>query len=133
MGLNEDERTILVGLELEKAFKLFDEAENIASLKLWDAVANRLFYAAFHAVSALLIKSGHEIGTHKGTVITFGRYFVKTGLVTKEDGRLYSQLQTLRESGDYNCHIETTEEDIFPKISAVKHFLTRISELVSKM
>ena len=130
MGLNNEERQIMVSLEVEKADKLMKEAEDIAHLKHWDAVANRLYYAAFHAVSALLIKNQHPVGTHKGAIMTFGNFFVKTGLVSKEDGRIYSQLQTLRESGDYNCYIETTEEEIVPMIEKTKSFIALIKQLM---
>lgn len=132
MNLTDEERNILVNLETEKARKLMKEAEEISALKLWDATANRLYYAAFHIVSALLIKNKHAVGTHRGTVMTFGNHFVKTGLVPKDDGRLYSQLQSLRESGDYNCFIETSEEDILPMLSRTKNFIDNIEALINK-
>lgn len=132
MGLTDEERAILVALESEKADKLIAEAEQIATLQLWDAVANRLYYAAFHAVSALLIENKHAVNTHRGTVITFGNFFVKTGIVSKEDGKLYSQLQSMRESGDYNCYIEATETEIRPKIAETKAFVATIQSLLKK-
>lgn len=132
MGLTDEERAILVALESEKADKLIAEAEQIAALRLWDAVANRLYYAAFHAVSALLIKNKHAVNTHRGTVITFGNFFVKTGIVSKDEGKLYSQLQSIRESGDYNCYIETTEAEILPKIAETKAFVATIQSLLKK-
>ena len=49
-------------------------------MDLWDVVANRLYYAVFHAVSALLIKDGHKVNTHKGTLVMFGQNYVKTGI-----------------------------------------------------
>ncbi len=67
--------------------------------------ANRLYYSLFHAVSALLISDHHEVGTHRGAVNKFSLYYVKEGVFTKEEGRLYSRLQRLREDGDYNCYL----------------------------
>ena len=58
MKLNDEERQIMVSLEYEKAQSFFEQAEKIAAMDLWDVVANRLYYAVFHAVSALLIKDG---------------------------------------------------------------------------
>ena len=60
----------------------------------WLIVDNRLYYALFHAVSALLISDGHEVGTHRGAVNRFSLYYVKTGAFTAEEGCLYSQLQS---------------------------------------
>ena len=73
MKLNDEERQIMVSLEYEKAQSFFEQAEKIAAMDLWDVVANRLYYSVFHAVSALLIKDGHKVNTHKGTLVMFGQ------------------------------------------------------------
>ena len=103
MSLNREERRIIVGLEYEKATRTFQQIEEYRKLGHWETIANRLYYSVFHAVAALLIKDGHSVNTHKGTVGQFGLYYVKTGIVPSECGRLYSQLQMLRNNSDYNC------------------------------
>lgn len=55
MRINKEERKIIVGLEVEKAQRTFAEIEVLRQAGLWDNIANRLYYAAFHAVSALLL------------------------------------------------------------------------------
>ena len=55
MSLTDEERSILVKLEYEKGATFMEQAEKIAELGYWDMVANRLYYAVFHAVTALLI------------------------------------------------------------------------------
>lgn len=71
MSLNEEERHIVVNLEAEKARKTFAETEVLRAAGLWNNLAGRLYYAAFHAVSALLIHDHHTVGTHQGAVIMF--------------------------------------------------------------
>ncbi|HJB44622.1 MAG TPA: nucleotidyltransferase domain-containing protein [Candidatus Coprenecus merdipullorum] len=78
----------------------------------WDVVANRLYYAVFHAVSALLIKDGYKVGTHKGAMLMFGQHYVRTGIFTAEESKLYSNLQMMREESDYNCVYVTTAEEM---------------------
>ena len=58
---------------------------------------HRLYYALFHAVSAMLIFDGREVGSHKGAAIRFHQYYVRTGIFTIDEGSFYSQMQTLRE------------------------------------
>lgn len=53
----------------------------------------------FMGVTSLLIKDGHKVSTHKGVVMSFGLYYVTTGVMTNNEGRLYSQLQVIREKG----------------------------------
>jgi len=58
MSLKEEERKILVTLELERVDKILNEMEVQQRNCLWGMVANRLYYALFHAVSAFISKSG---------------------------------------------------------------------------
>ena len=81
MSLTEEERKIIVGLEFEKARKAFAQTAELRKLGYWDTVANRLYYAVFHAVSALLIRDGHKVNTHKGAISAFGLNYIRTGLL----------------------------------------------------
>lgn len=130
MSLNDEERAIIVSREIERAQQLIFEAESIAALQFWGTVANRLYYALFHAVSALLIHDKHQVNTHKGAVAQFGQHYVKTGIMTQSDGRLYSQLQSLREKADYNCVYQAEQEDIAPIIQPTKELIQKIVKLV---
>ena len=65
MSLNEEERKIIVGLEIEKAENIISQINELEKLSYWDNIANRLYYALFHAVSALLIFDKHNVSTHK--------------------------------------------------------------------
>ena len=44
MKLTDEERSILVNMEYEKAVKFLGQAEGNASMGFWDVVANRLYY-----------------------------------------------------------------------------------------
>lgn len=130
MSLTDEERRIIVGLEMEKSRRIFNQIDELARLGFWDNIANRLYYALFHAVSALLIKDGHSVNTHKGIVASIGQYYVKKGLLTSDDARLYSQLMTIREKGDYNCSYDIEEEDLKPKIARAKALIEKVADLV---
>lgn len=130
MSLNDEERQILVNLEKEKALNTFAEMSVLQQAGLWNNIANRLYYAAFHAVSALLIHDCHNIGSHQGAVIMLHQYYVKTGMLSKEEGAFYSQLQTLREKSDYNCTYNATELDTVPRIEQTKQFIDKILGLI---
>lgn len=130
MSLKEEDRRIIVEMELEKAENTF--AENVALREngLWNNLANRLYYALFHAVSALLINDGHEVGTHKGAVIRFQQYYVKTGLFTAQEGAFYSQMQSLREQADYNCYYNAQEDEVIARIEPTQRLIEKIKQLI---
>lgn len=131
MSLTDEERAILVSFEYEKGKSFLEQAEKIAELGYWDMVANRLYYAVFHAATALLIKNGHKVGTHKGVVLLFGQHYIKTGVFSINEGRLYSQLQTMREKADYVCTFQTSQEEIIPMMEPAKKMIEKIGEIIA--
>ena len=133
MSLTDEERNILVQLEYEKSVAFMEQAEKIAELGYWDMVANRLYYAVFHAVTALLISDGHKVGTHKGVVLLFGQHYIKTGVFSITEGRLYSQLQTMREKADYVCTFQTSQEEIVPMLVPAKEMIKKIGNILSQI
>ena len=127
MSLNDDERRIIVSLEYEKAVNTFSQIPELQKLGFWDNIANRLYYAVFHAVNALLIHDGHPVNTHKGVIAVFGNYYIRTGIFSSEDGRLYSDLQTMRNNSDYNCSYAATQKEIEPLIEPARLLIEKIS------
>ena len=53
MSLSNEERRIIVGLEYEKALHTIAQIPELEKLGFWDNIANRLYYAVFHAVNAI--------------------------------------------------------------------------------
>ena len=111
MSLSDEERRIMVQLEMERARKTFNEVDILKAAELWNGVSNRLYYAVYHAISALLIHDGHQVNTHHGSHAMFGQQYVKTGILPADYGRLYNQLQTMREQSDYNCAFEADPDE----------------------
>ena len=132
MNLSDEERQIMVELEYEKALSCLKQANGNASMDFWDVVANRLYYALFHSVSAMLINDGHKASTHKGAILMFGQHYVKGGSFSVDDARLYSQLETLREKSDYNCVYQTTEEEMRPLIERAERFIEKVKIKLKK-
>lgn len=130
MSLKQEERDVIVTLELEKSAKTLAQVAVMTQNGVWEMAANRLYYALFHAVSALLVSDHHEVGTHRGAVGKFSLFYVKSGVFTPEEGRLYSQLQQLREDGDYNCAIDVTREDVEHKIQPTTLLIEKIRGLI---
>ena len=112
MSLNPEDREALIALYWKKAVDTIAEARIAIQAEAWNMAANRVYYAAFHAVSSLLIKDSRPFGTHKGAKISFTFNYVNTGIFSKEEGRLYAQLESLRNNADYDCTFTASKEEI---------------------
>lgn len=131
MSLKEEDRKIVVALEIEKAEQTFAETDMLCQLKFWSNLANRLYYSLFHAVTALLVCDHHEVGTHRGAENRFHMYYVKNGIFTVEEGAFYSQMQSLREESDYNCTYNVTESEIVPRIEPTRQLIEKIKQYIA--
>ena len=131
MSLNEEDRATMVSLELEKSAKTWGQMQLQVDNDVWELAANRLYYALFHAVSALLINDRQGVGTHRGAVGKFSLLYVKTGIFTAEEGHMYGRLQQLRESGDYNCAIDVVKSDVEPLIEPTRALIEKIRKYIA--
>ena len=130
MSLSDEERRIMVELEIERAEKITEQFDTLRQQQYWDTLVNRMYYAAFHAVSALLIHNALQVHTHRGALSAFNKEFVRTGVFTIEEGHLFSKLEGLRERGDYNCFVDATEDEIVPLIEPLKALIAKIKGLL---
>ena len=112
----------------QRAEESFDDALILAEKERWNTVVNRLYYACFYAVIALLLKNNIETQTHDGARSQFGLQFVKPGLLDKKYGKLYTKLFDYRQKGDYGDLYDYDEETAKPLIEPVKEFLFEIKK-----
>ena len=131
MSLSENERSIIVSREIEKAERTFDDVLFCARENKWEAAANRLYYALFHAMSALLVSDGHRVKSHRGVLAMFGEHYVRTGLFSKKDGALLSDLVIMRDNADYNCFFEADEEKLKPYLDPTRLLIEKIKQYIA--
>jgi uncharacterized protein (UPF0332 family)/predicted nucleotidyltransferase len=62
---------------------------------------NRAYYAAFYAVSAVLLSQGRHFVKHTGVRTALHRDLVRPGLLAAEHGQAYDELFELRLTADY--------------------------------
>jgi uncharacterized protein (UPF0332 family) len=131
MSLTNEERDAIIAFRVQKAKDTLAEAEGIATLNYWNAVANRLYYSCFYMASALLIKHNYMAQTHNGVIHLLGLHFIREGIISKEAGKLYSKLYELRQTGDYDDLFNLTENDVLPLIPDVRGFIGELEELMN--
>ena len=112
----------------QRAKETYEEALILAREERWNAVINRLYYACFYAVIALLLKNDIETQSHDGARTQFGLNFVKTGFIDKEYGKLFSKLFDYRQKGDYGDMFDFDEEMTYPLLDKVKSFILTIEK-----
>ena len=104
--LDENSIKALVAYRMQRAKETLKEADILIKDAFYNAAINRLYYACYYAVIALLIKNNISAQTHQGVKQMFGMHFIINGRIPNEYSRFYSQLFNDRMSGDYDDFLQ---------------------------
>jgi len=77
---------------LERSHETYGVAKLLVDNKAWNSPVNRPYFAAYYAISALLIKSDVPTKTHAGVKTQFLLQFIKSGKIDLDYGKVYADL-----------------------------------------
>lgn len=115
---------------LRRAKETIQEVETHIANGFWNTSINRMYYACFYAVGALLIQHGIKASTHSGIRQKFGQLFVKTGKIDRSLAKHYTDLFEMRNKGDYNDFYDYDEETVTSLFPLTKQFIKAIDDLL---
>jgi len=101
-------------------------ADGVSSI----STVNRIYYAMFYAVNALLITEGKFSAKHSGVRALFNMEFVKPGIVDVGNGKFYSEMFDARQEGDYKDFVLFNKEDVEVWLKKAEGFIDVIDALV---
>ena len=101
--LDEQSRLGLMHYRMERADEALEEAAILSERCHYNAAVNRLYYACFYAVQALLLKHHITATTHAGVKAMLGLHFVSKGIISIEHGKTFNTLFEKRHSSDYEA------------------------------
>lgn len=127
-----EERQALAEYRIHRARETFNEVSIHIENELWTTAVNRLYYACYYAVIALLIDKEIQPQTHMGVRQMFGLHFVKTGIVDNVTGKFFSDIYDLRQTGDYDDYIEFDQEDVLDLLNSANDLITIAENLLTK-
>ena len=121
----------VIKYRIHRAWDTFDDAKILAENQKWNSSINRLYYATFYAVIALLLNEGVKTTTHNGVKTAFSAHFIKKGIISKEYGKIYSQLFIWRQKGDYDDLFDFNSEKVLPYFVPVKELIQLIENMIN--
>jgi uncharacterized protein (UPF0332 family) len=96
------------------------------------SVMNRLYYAIFYAVLAVLQEKQLGTSKHYGAISLFDREFIKSGIFDKELSKTLHRAFELRQKGDYMEQPEITKADIDEILPKTVAFINEIKQYILK-
>ena len=116
----------LISYRMEKSQESIKAAELMLRNEMLTFSMNRIYYSMFYAVQALLAADNVSFSKHGQVRGYFNRELIKTGILPKSLGRLYSTTFEYRQKFDY-VDFSTPDADMISEyIEKAKEFHKQI-------
>lgn len=124
----QDENTFALSrVRLERAADCLREAENLLAAESFRGAASRAYYAAFHAMRAILALDGIDRKHHSGIISEFRRLYIKTGILPVEWSEVIESLSFYRTSSDYDDFFSISRAEAIEQVENAKRFLNEVT------
>ena len=127
-----DELRKLIRYRIERAHEILSDAKILINNNSLLSAINRLYYAAFYAVQALLLTKNLSSPKHSGIRSLYQQQFVKEGIIPKELGRFYNQLYKNRQKSDYEDYVQFDKEQADGWYIQTADFIKVMSRTIDK-
>jgi hypothetical protein len=127
---NQKKRSAVIAYWFEKAEESLSAARREFEAGSLTFAMNRIYYAAFYAVSALLMAHNLFFRKHSGVRAAFHQEFIKTGLLERKWGRLYDQLFEDRQEGDYVVFISFEPTYVETQLNECEQLIEQLRPLI---
>ena len=121
--------TNLIDYRVARAKEALGEAQTLGNSTYWNGAINRLYYACYYMVDALLITHKISHKTHAGTKHQLNLHFGKTGKIQPEALKFYNEIFEDRFESDYGEFSDFTKDDfqhLFPQAEQFIHLLEKM-------
>ncbi|MBE2198766.1 MAG: HEPN domain-containing protein [Anaerolinea sp.] len=117
---------------LDRATQSIQAAKELARKGYYDFAASRAYYAAFYGATAILLNEGLDFSKHSGVIASIHQRFVKTGKLSKEQGKDLNWLFEIRNVGDYGGVARVSRPQADRAIQAAEGFLQAVKLLLNR-
>lgn len=126
------EQEAYVRHRLQRARTTLAEAKTLLEAGYLHGTVNRLYYACFHAVCALLFTEGKSASKHAGVRAFFDQGWVKPGRVAVEMGRFYRGIFRRRQEADYGGPVRLDADEVRLWFDQASDFIAELAQLATR-
>ncbi|HEX3046560.1 MAG TPA: HEPN domain-containing protein [Bacillota bacterium] len=130
--MNQQEQYEYANNRLDRAKQILDDARLLIENGSILSANNRIYYAVFNAICAVLIFNDLVNKNHTQVIGSFNKLIINTGILDRKYGRFIHDVKNIREKSDYSFE-ETDESETQENYDIAVDFLEQIDELVLKI
>ena len=125
-----EEKKALSNARFLHAQECLESAELLLENGNYKSVANRSYYAIFHAMRAVLAFDGIDMKHHSGIISEFRRLYIKTGVFDTKLSAIISVLFNVRQDSDYDDFFVISKVEVLEQIDSAAYFLAEIKKFL---
>ena len=118
----------LIEYRISRAKETLIEAKKLFDDNLIYGSVNRLYYACFNAVLALLLSKDINAKTHKGVRNQFHLKFILTNEIEKKHSQFFSEIFAQRGESDYDDFAEVDKDVMAEWIEKTSEFISNVEK-----
>ncbi|MCM1316830.1 MAG: HEPN domain-containing protein [Bacteroides sp.] len=130
MSVTEEERNAIIEYRIEKSLSTLTQTKTLYDLGMYGFCANRLYYALFYMLNALMLKNSIFAHTHSGIISMVHKHFIHTGIISTDEGKIIKRTFDLRQGCDYDDFVDADKEDIDMLMPKVELLIDKIRGLI---
>ncbi|MBR3860621.1 MAG: HEPN domain-containing protein [Oscillospiraceae bacterium] len=129
--MQDSELRALSRVRLDHARECLDAAISNLETGQLKTAANRSYYAAFHAIRAILALDGVDYKRHSGVISEFQRRYIKTAVFPRSVSPILMGLFDIRTRSDYDDFYVIAKADILSQVEGSKRFVDLVGDYLS--
>jgi len=114
----------------KKARETLEDAALLFHSGRLSSTLNRIYYALFYEIVALLLTADLSSAKHTGVRALFNEHFVRAGKVPVELGRFYTRMYDFRQKGDYGDFVEFEREKVKEWLDQARTFIDEMDRII---
>ena len=120
-----------MAIRARRAEEALDDACFLCEHKRYNSAVNRLYYACFYIMNALLVvKDMTEAQTHNEVKSLLRQAFLKTGVFSVEMANHYNSLYDWCQEADYSDFVDFEQDATEVLIAKTKEFINEVKQIV---
>ncbi|MDR3611343.1 MAG: HEPN domain-containing protein [Ignavibacteriaceae bacterium] len=128
--MNERPLSDYIQYKRDRAFEALDDIKKMLDNKMLSAAMNRVYYAGFYIVGALLLLDGFSTSKHRQLIGYFNKEYIKTGKVPVDVGEILDESYNRRVASDYHDFVYLTKTQVEEFFSQMKDFVGFIDRMI---
>jgi uncharacterized protein (UPF0332 family) len=124
--LHNAERITLSKYRTERAYESIADAKVLFEHNSYRSCNNRVYYAIFDAVRAVLALDGIDYKKHSGVIQYFQKEYIKKELFPREFSKTISFASIIRNASDYEDFYIATKEEALHQLNESEKFIEAI-------